>query len=382
MDKQAFVELANKVAGGLANEQELSLYSNYINQFKGNSEWNSQLMGNEAEAKNELFNKIHTGLTVKAIPFYQKTTFKYLIAACIALVVTAIGAVFYSNNLNSLKNKNKIALENDVAPGGNNAVLTLADGSQVLLNDTDNGKIIEEKGISITKAKDGQLIYRIIDRGANSTSNTEQVIAYNTITTPRGGQYQVLLPDGTQVWLNASSSIKFPTYFSAKQRNVTLTGEAYFEVSKDKTKSFVVNVDEMSVEVLGTHFDVMAYKDEESINTTLLEGSVKVTKNNESRILKPGQQAKVKGGIQVVEAAADVLAWKNGLTSFIDADIRTIMRQVARWYDVEVKYEGDIPRRLFTGEISRKANLSELIKIIKLSNIQLKLEGNVITVMP
>ncbi|MNL48530.1 hypothetical protein D3C87_1713960 [compost metagenome] len=126
----------------------------------------------------------------------------------------------------------------------------------------------------------------------------------------------------------------------------------------------------------------MAYKDEESINTTLLEGSVKVTKNNESRILKPGQQAKVKGGIQVVEAAADVLAWKNGLTSFIDADIRTIMRQVARWYDVEVKYEGDIPRRLFTGEISRKANLSELIKIIKLSNIQLKLEGNVITVMP
>jgi transmembrane sensor len=382
MDKQAFVELANKVASGLANEQELSLYSSYINQFKGNSEWNAQLMGNEAEAKNELFNKIHTALTVKAIPFYQKTTFKYLIAACIALVVTAIGAVFYSNNLNSLKNKNKIALENDVAPGGNNAVLTLADGSQVLLNDTDNGKIIEEKGISITKAKDGQLIYRIIDRGANSTSNTEQVIAYNTITTPRGGQYQVLLPDGTQVWLNASSSIKFPTYFSAKQRNVTLTGEAYFEVSKDKTKSFVVNVDEMSVEVLGTHFDVMAYKDEESINTTLLEGSVKVTKNNESRILKPGQQAKVKGGIQVVEAAADVLAWKNGLTSFIDADIRTIMRQVARWYDVEVKYEGDIPRRLFTGEISRKANLSELIKIIKLSNIQLKLEGNVITVMP
>ncbi|MEQ7801509.1 FecR domain-containing protein [Pedobacter sp. ASV1-7] len=382
MDKQAFVELANKVASGLANEQELSLYSNYINQFKGNSEWNTQLMGNEAETKNELLKKINTALIVKAIPFYQKTSFKYLIAACIALVVTAVGAVFYSNNLNSLKNKNKIALENDVAPGGNNAVLTLADGSQVLLNDTDNGKIIEEKGISITKAKDGQLIYRIIDRGANSPSNTEQVIAYNTITTPRGGQYQVLLPDGTQVWLNASSSIKFPTYFSAKQRNVTLTGEAYFEVSKDKTKSFVVNVDEMSVEVLGTHFDVMAYKDEESINTTLLEGSVKVTKNNESRILKPGQQAKVKGGIQVVEAAADVLAWKNGLTSFIDADIRTIMRQVARWYDVEVKYEGDIPRRLFTGEISRKANLSELIKIIKLSNIQLKLEGNVITVMP
>lgn len=381
IDKQTFVELADKIAGGIANEQELSLYNNYINQFKGNSEWNAEFMGNEAETKIELLNKIHTTLTVKVIPFYQKATFKYLIAACIALFVTAIGGIFYNSNLNSLKSKNRIAFESDVAPGGNNAVLTLADGSQVLLNDTDNGKIIEEKGISITKAKDGQLIYQVIDPGVKNISNKEAV-AYNTITTPRGGQYQVLLPDGTQVWLNASSSIKFPTYFSADQRNVILTGEAYFEVSKDKTKSFVVNVDGMSVEVLGTHFDVMAYKDEESINTTLLEGSVKVTKNNESRILKPGQQAKVKGGIQVVEAAADALAWKNGLTSFIDADIRTIMRQVARWYDVEVKYEGDIPRRLFTGEISRKANLSELIKIIKLSNIQLKLEGNVITVMP
>lgn len=382
MDKQAFIRLVGKVADGTADEQELSLYNSYINHFKGDTDWNEQLMGDEAGTKLQLLEKIHTGFTFKVIPFYKRSVFRYFTAACIALVVTAIGAIFYNNYPKSVKNKNKVALENDVAPGGNKAVLTLADGTQVLLSDTDNGKIAEERGISITKTKDGQLIYRVNDPVLAATTGTKPVETYNTISTPRGGQYQVLLPDGTQVWLNASSSIKFPTAFAANQRNVKLTGEAYFEVAKNKEKPFVVNVDEMSIEVLGTHFDVMAYKDEQSINTTLLEGSVKVVKNKESRVLVPGQQAMVKDDIQVVSAAGDVIAWKNGLTSFKDADIRTIMRQVARWYDVEVNYEGEIPRRLFTGEISRKANLSELIKIIELSDIRLKLAGNVITVMP
>lgn len=382
MDKQAFITLADKVADGAANEQELSLYNNYLSQFKGDTAWNEQLMGNEAETKLQLLEKIRAAFPLKRVPFYKEKVFRYFAAACLALMVTTAGVVFYNHYPESLKSNNKTALKNDVAAGGNKAVLTLADGSQVMLDDTGNGKIAEQKGISITKTKDGQLVYRVNHPALSAASGKEPVVTYNTISTPRGGQYQVVLPDGTQVWLNASSSIKFPTYFAASERSVKLMGEAYFEVAKNKDKPFVVNVEEISVEVLGTHFNVMAYKDEQSINTTLLEGAVRITKNNQSRVLMPGQQAVVKDDIQVEKASGDVIAWKNGLTSFKDADIRTIMRQVARWYDVEVNYEGDIPKRLFTGEISRKANLSELIKIIELSNIRLKLEGNVITVMP
>lgn len=382
MDKQAFTKLADKIADGTADEQELSLYNNYLNHFKEDTGWNDDLMGNEADTKLQLLEMIHTGLPAKIIPFYKKPLFRYFTAACITFVVTAIGAIFYNNSQKSIKDENKVALKNDVAPGGNKAILTLADGSQVLLNDAENGKIAEESGISITKTKDGQLIYRVNNPVLAAATGTKPVVTFNTISTPRGGQYQVLLPDGTQVWLNASSSIKFPTSFVADTRSVSVTGEAYFEVVKNKEKPFVVKVDEMSVEVLGTHFDVMAYKDEESINTTLLEGSVKVIKNNVSRILVPGQQARVKNDIEVVKATDDVIAWKNGFTSFKDADIQTIMRGVSRWYNVEVNYEGEIPKRLFTGEISRKANLSELIKIIEMSNIRLKLVGNTITVMP
>ncbi|SMD16674.1 FecR family protein [Pedobacter nyackensis] len=382
MDKHAFMQLAGKVTDGTATEQELSLYSNYINHFKSDTEWDDQLMGNEEATKLQLFEMINSVTEMKVIPFYKHRTFSYLVAACIALISITIGIIFYNNYTQHSGDKNRTVLKNDIAPGGNKAILTLADGSQVLLSDADNGKIAEEAGISITKSKDGQLIYQVNNPALAAATGNEPVVTYNTISTPRGGQYQVLLPDGTQVWLNASSSLKFPTSFIANQRNVMLTGEAYFEVSRNKKKPFIVNVGEMKVEVLGTHFDVMAYPDEQSINTTLIEGSVKVARNNESRILKPGQQAIVGDEMQVVKAAGDVIAWKNGLTSFKDADIRTIMRQVARWYDVEVNYEGEIPRRLFTGEISRKANLSELIKIIELSNIQLRLEGKTITVMP
>nr|WP_121272283.1 FecR family protein [Pedobacter schmidteae] len=382
MDKQAFTQLADRVADGSATDKELSLYSNYINRFNDDSKWDGQLMGDEEATKLQLYAMIADGTAAKVIPFYSSKAFRYLATACIALIVSAIGALFYQNYPKASKDKNKTALKNDVLPGGNKAILTLADGSQVLLSDTGNGQIAEEQGISITKTKDGQLIYRVNNPALAAAIGNEPVVTYNTISTPRGGQYQVLLPDGTQVWLNASSSLKFPTSFVANQRKVKLKGEAYFEVAKNKEKPFVVDVEDMSVEVLGTHFDVMAYEDEKSINTTLMEGAVKIIKNNQTKVLEPGQQARVTDDIEVVKATGDVIAWKNGLTSFKDADIRTIMRQVSRWYDVEVNYEGELPRRLFTGEISRKANLSELIKIIELSNIHLKLDGKVITVKP
>ncbi len=382
MDKQAFMQLVDKIVDGSATAQEVSLYNNYINHFVGDHHWEEETMGEEEATKAELFNMINISAKAKVIPFYQRKTFSYLVAACLVLIVAAVGTVFYHQRAPNLKESKITVLQNDVAPGGNNAVLTLANGAQVVLNSVNNGKIADESGITITKTKDGQLIYQMKEQSLTTAKEAELVVTYNTISTPRGGQYQISLPDGTQVWLNASSSLKFPTSFVGNQRNVQLTGEAYFEVAKNKQKPFVVQVDDMKVEVLGTHFDVMAYPEEKTINTTLIEGVVSVVKNKESQILAPGQQAMVDEGIRVVEASADAVAWKNGLTSFENADIKTIMRQVARWYDVEVNYEGEIPKRLFTGQISRKANLSELIKVIEWSDIHLSLKGNVITVRP
>lgn len=381
MDKQTFIQLADKIADGIATEKELSLYKDYINEFKDDAAWNEQLTGSEQATKLQLHEMNSRNAKIKTVPCYNRKAFRYLVTACIALIATAIGAIFYNNHPKPIKDKNKVILKNDVEPGGNKAVLLLANGTRILLGDVDNGKIAEERGISIMETKDGQLIYRI-NNLALAANGPEPGVIYHTISTPRGGQYQVFLADGTKVWLNASSSLKFPTSFTTTQRSVKLTGEAYFEIAGSKDKPFVVNVDEMKVQAMGTHFNVMAYPDEQYISATLVEGSVKVIKNMESRVLLPGQQARMTEVIQIINATDNAIAWKNGLTSFRDADIRTIMRQVARWYDVEVNYEGDIPNILFTGEISRKANLSELIKLLGLSNIQLKLEGKMITIMP
>lgn len=381
MDRQAFIELSEKVADGTATEDELSLYGNCINEFNGNTAGNEHLLDGKQITGLQLRKMMNDGAEITNIPFYHRKAFRYLATACIALVATAIGAIFYNNHPKPLKVKNRVVLNNDVKPGGNKAVLLLANGTRVVLDNSDNAKVAEEGGTSITKTKDGQLIYRV-NNPTLAANEPESVVTYNTVSTPRGGQYQVFLPDGTKVWLNASSSLKFPTSFTAKQRIVNLTGEAYFDVAKIRNKPFVVNVDQMKVEVLGTHFNVMAYPDEQYINTTLVEGSLKVIRNNEYRVLMPWQQARVSNGIEVVNATGDAIAWKNGLTSFKDADIKAVMRQIARWYDVEVNFNGDMPGTLFSGEISRAANLSELIRGSGLSNIQLKLEGKVITVMP
>lgn len=381
MDTQAFIELAEKVADGTATEDELSLYNNYNNEFKRDTVRNEQLVDGKKAIGLHLHKMTNGRAEITTIPFYNRKAFRCLTAACIALIATAIGATFYNNHPKPLKDKNRVVLKNDVKPGGNKAVLHLADGTRVVLDNTDNATVAEEGGISITKTKNGQLIYKVTNP-ALAANGPGAVVTYHTVSTPKGGQYQVFLSDGTKVWLNASSSLKFPTSFAARQRSVKLTGEAYFDVAEMTDKPFVVNVNEMKVEVLGTHFNVMAYPDEQYINTTLVDGSLKVIKNKESRVLMPWQQARVSEGIKVVSATSDAIAWKNGLTTFKDADVRTIMRQIARWYDVEVKFNGDIPRTLFSGEISRNANLSELIKTSGLSNIQLKLEGRVITLMP
>jgi ferric-dicitrate binding protein FerR (iron transport regulator) len=275
------------------------------------------------------------------------------------------------------------SLQHDRAPGGNVAKLILSDGSTITLDSAQNGILTQQGNTNITKLNDGRLVYKTLD---------EKPVAalLNTLSTPRGGQYRLVLPDGSEVWLNASSSITYPTAFTGGERKVSISGEAYFEIRSNASMPFRVFVHaptgEQTVEVLGTHFDVKAYNDETSVTTTLLEGSVRLTSKGVATLLQPGQQGQLRtDGLIHLEPHADTeaaIAWKNGLFHFEQTDIRDVMRQIARWYDVEIVFEGKVPEERFDGEIPRNSNLTEVFKILQLSNVHFKVEDRKVTVTP
>jgi len=270
---------------------------------------------------------------------------------------------------------------NDVAPGGNRAMLTLADGTQIPLDSAGPGHLAQQGNTRIIKLDSGRLAYR------PAGNITTAALLYNTITTPRGGQFRIMLPDGTQVWLNASSSLRYPTAFAGKERRVQLSGEAYFEVAKDAGRPFRISTREMEVEVLGTHFNIMAYEDEDVLKTTLLEGAVKVTREGSSRRLQPGQQAllhRANGSLDVLPHAntEEAVAWKNGFIQFEGQDIRAAMRMLARWYNVAVEYRGTVPAH-FRGVIPRNVPLSQVLKMMEMTGeVHFSIHGNKIIVSP
>ena len=304
-----------------------------------------------------------------------------------ALKIAASVLIFLSAGLYFIKwhniPKERVAinkpLKNDVAPGGYKATITLANGSKIVLNDIKTGKLASQGNTLITKTANGKIIY--INKKPNAVSNT---LVYNIATTQRGGLYQFVLADGTKVWLNSASSIKYPVNFIGNERVVELTGEAYFEVAHNAKKSFKVIANGQTIEDIGTHFNINAYNDEDAIKTTLLEGSVKVSTASMSRVLKPGEQAFVKNGnlsITNVDPNESV-AWKNGFFFFNDNTIQDVMKQLARWYDVDIKYEGELSERRFSGEITRNINASQILDILSFKKIHYKIEGKTITVMP
>jgi hypothetical protein len=276
-----------------------------------------------------------------------------------------------------------------ILPGGNHAILTMADGSTIVLDSVQNGNL--QRGNVTLKKQNGLLVY-----DGSTRSKPGEAVTYNTLTTPRGGQYQVVLPDGSKVWLNAASSLRYPTTLIGESREVELTGEAYFEVAPLNRKGasgkipFMVKIlsesgqDMGTVRVLGTHFDINAYADEGDIKTSLMEGSVKLTSGAASRLLKPGQQGVIeedKSNIEIRNAdMEEVIAWKNGLFQFDGADIKTIMRQISRWYNVGITYSGNVPVRSFAGKISRDAQLTDVLKILELSDVKFNVEGKEIIV--
>lgn len=300
------------------------------------------------------------------------------VAAAI-MVIVAIALLF--NKTSGISQKLIHQTAEDVAPGKDAAVLTLADGRKIILNESANGELAKQAGIRITKAADGKLIYHIDKTNTTSAKASE---LYNTISTPRGGQYQVNLPDGSQVWLNSASSIKFPMLFTTVgRRSVSLTGEAYFEVAKDKKRPFVVTTDRQSIEVLGTHFDVSSYGDDVFTRTTLLEGTVKITAGVHTSVLKPGQQADVSASISVSNVDTEsAVAWKNGYFHFDDEKLESVMKKISRWYDLDIEYrDASIKNELFAAYSTRFANVSQLLKRMnQVGDMSFELEGRRIVI--
>jgi len=309
-----------------------------------------------------------------------KTTFKKLIAIAASILLLITAGIVFRNSLIKEQTVASNAKVNKIIPGGNKAILTLANGSQIVLESAKNGVLANQQNSIVNKTADGKLVY---DASQKQQRGTE-VSGYNTISTPNGGQYQVVLPDGTMVWLNAASSLKFPVAFTGKERNVELTGEGYFEVAKNKAMPFRVTVNHSTVEVLGTHFNIMGYADEKSTNTTLLEGSVKIISGNNQKLIVPGEQARVNGAIEVAKVnAAQAVEWKNGNFNFSHENIETIMRKVARWYNVSVQYQGAITNEGFVGTVPRSENITEVLNALELTGlVHFKIIERRVIVMP
>ncbi|WP_346317613.1 FecR domain-containing protein [Chitinophaga sp. YIM B06452] len=305
--------------------------------------------------------------------------FRFLKRFAAAVILVAAGAsLYYWYQPGSKQETGTAAIVNDVLPGSTKAVLTLSNGQQIVLDNAADGVLAQQGGTSISKQAGGQIVYN-----ANGEASGE--VLYNTMSTPRGGEYQLTLPDGTKAWLNAASSITYPTAFTGHERSVRITGEVYLEVAKDKRKPFLVQANDVKLEVLGTHFNVNAYGDDKTVRTTLLEGSVKVNAGGNSRVIAPGQQAKVaKGGTMTVDAnvnIAETMAWKNGRFVFEGASIETVMRQLSRWYDVEVQAVEDVDD-LFFVDVPRNKKISDVLKALELTGkVKFKIEGKKIMIL-
>lgn len=389
MEKIEFLKLLEKYNAGLANAEEKAFLEAYYDLFDQENDGLVNLdTVQKSNIKAEIFGGIKSQLSalepeeIKTVSLFVK--YKWLTIAAVFVVVSSLTLLFFTKE--DVKQE-VVAVttkpaKNTIVPGSNNAVLTLANGNQISLNDKENGVLASQSGVIITKNKDGQLQYQI---------KADAPAGINTISTPRGGQYQLILVDGTKVWLNAASSITFPTQFNGAERKVEIIGEAYFEVAKNANKPFKVKSKNQVIEVLGTHFNVNTYDDEDADKTTLLEGSVSISKITNgtvqtagSKILKPGQQASVSGNqsqINVTVADEDeAVAWKNGYFKFNKADIQTIMRQVSRWYNVDVEYKGEMNKDLFVGKINRSEHVEEVLSILERSKINVAIKGRTIII--
>jgi len=385
--KVEFLALYEKYMSGQCTADEKKLLDTYRDEMiLAEDSWDDDLVKEEVRAR--IWQRLSSSRKVVQIPSRKITKYRWLQVAAVFVAVMFASVFFMQRKKNHETGTVKLTankVQKQIVPGGNKAYLTLANGSRIALDDAKNGNLATRPGVTISKAGNGTVVYHF----TNSVSNTASATTpeFNTITTPRGGQYQVVLEDGTRVWLNAASSIKFPQAFTGVFREVELTGEAYFEVAKNKAKPFIVLANGTKVQVFGTHFNINAYTDNNNTTTTLLEGSVRMDNGSSAVMLLPGQQATaLKSGTAIKVSLADIqqtMAWKNGLFIFHDLNITEVMKQVARWYDVDVEYhDDDVKNNEFGGTISKYKNITELLDVMSLTrSIHYKIEGRRVIIM-
>ncbi len=382
-ERNYFNELLRKYNAGMASDDEIKFLESFYEMFDVNDDLitdDNQLL--YADLKARLKADINNRTSTHTVTPPNQVRVKRLIiryTAAAAILICALGGAFVFTHNKAKKAKQLAA--NKIVPGGNRATLKLANGKIIDLTGAHDGILAQEANIQIHKNADGLLVYTAA--GNKIQRDADGNIQRNTISTPNGGQYQVVLPDGSKVMLNAASSLTYPVAFEGKERAVELNGEAYFEVAHNKAMPFRVKCARQTVTVLGTHFNINAYYDESAIKTTLLEGAVAVAAGSSKAVITPGEQALVGSGDQLSKRQVDVdkeVAWKNGVFSFDGDDIRSVMRQVARWYDVSVVFNGNFTDDKFYGEISRSSSLNDVIKILKLSNVNFEVRDRKIIV--
>jgi ferric-dicitrate binding protein FerR (iron transport regulator) len=341
----------------------------------------------EPEISSLMRGRIAEGTGVDMAPVRRISWFRWAAAAAVLLLLTG-GVWFFAGrkgNAPAFAGKVPASLH-DAPPGGNKALLTMADGSTIMLDSAANGQLALQGNVKVLKLDSGVVRYEI---ATSYEPRALSKVAYNTITTPRGGQYQVVLPDGTRVWLNAASSLQFPTSFEGSDRTVILKGEAYFEVARQIARPFYVKMPhDAAIEVLGTHFNVNAYEDEPAARATLLEGGIRIRKKDRVSLLKPGQEAVMDNVGDAIRVSNDAdldeaVAWKNGMFIFNSLPLESIMRQMERWYDVEVSYRGNVKGISFNGQISRYSQASRMLDMLATTGeVHFTMENKKIIVSP
>ncbi|WP_316794695.1 FecR family protein [Pedobacter frigoris] len=382
MEREQFLFLIDNYINGTASEADQLLVELYYEKLQTKGE---VFVAPEKEEllKFAILEKIKAGLDEGDIEKVDKrgtrivilSRLKWISAAAILIVV---GMTLWFNQIQLKKAADNIDYASKILPGTNKAILILDDGSRIDLDKAGNGVIAKQTGLSIEKTGDGSLVYSKSNFKGDESDNR---IKYLTVLTPKGGKYEITLSDGTKVWLNSASSMRYPSSFNGKERRIELKGEGYFEVSHDSSRPFIVSSDNQEVKVLGTHFNISAYDDDGYIKTTLLQGSVKVN----ATYLKPGQQATlIEKNIVVKEVdVQNAIDWKNGKFILKDDDLKTIMRKLSRWYDIEVEYSGNVDGLSFGGRVSRSKNLSEALEVLRLTgDVKFKVVGRRVTVMP
>ncbi len=389
MKRKEAQQLIARYNRGEASDHERALVENwYYQQSLGQPLTEEEIQFGHLKEEIWQNTRLRAGLGTHTVPRQKQLRYRVSLwairaAAASILLVLALGIYSYWEQ-RAEGNKEQGLAAAEILPGGNRAVLTLSDGTTVDLSEAQTGIIVGDDDITYsdgTEVLESGIKSQVAPERTESPDSYQPagrhgVLALNSISTPKGGTYQIILPDGTRVWLNASSTLEYPNRFSGATRTVELTGEAYFEIAHNQHKPFYVAANGTRVKVLGTHFNVMAYADEAFVETTLLEGSVSVSTGNVNRIIKPGEQAQTaRESMNVVKANLEkAVAWKNGYFYFKDTDLKTVMRQISRWYNVDVEYRGDVPTTVFSGKMYKNVHASKVLDILSYFKVNFKIE--------